>query len=39
MTIEGEKNIVKLEITVDHAVFMEVLESQAHLGSVKSNSG
>ena len=35
VTIQGQKNVVKLQITVDNTVFVEVLKSQADFRSVE----
>lgn len=35
MAIQGQENVVKLQVTVDDAVLMEVLESQANLCSIE----
>jgi hypothetical protein len=36
MPIEGQEDVVELEITIDDSVFMEILQCQAHLGGIKS---
>jgi hypothetical protein len=35
VTIKGQQNVVQLQITVDDAILVEVLESQADLGSIE----
>lgn len=35
MTVERQHDIVKLEITVDDAIFVEILQRQAHLSRVE----
>lgn len=35
VTVQREKNVVELEITVDDTVLVEILQGQAHLGSVE----
>ena len=35
VTIQGQKNVVKLQVTVDDTVFVEVLQSQADFRSVE----
>lgn len=36
MTVKSEEDVVKLQISINDAIFMEVFESQANLSSVKS---
>ena len=36
MPVESEENVVKLQIPVDDAVFVKVLESKTNLGRVES---
>lgn len=38
MAIKGQHNIVQFQITVYNAIFVEVFQRQADLGSVKSIS-
>lgn len=35
MTIQCQKDVIKLQVTIDDAVFVEVLESQADFGGIK----
>lgn len=35
MTIKGQQNVIQLQITVDDAVLMEVLESQADFRGIE----
>lgn len=37
VTIKSQQNVVQLQITVDDAVLVEVLESQADLRSIEPN--
>ena len=36
MSIQGQENVIKLKITVDDAVLMEVFQRQADLGGIES---
>jgi hypothetical protein len=38
VTVQCEQNVVKLQISVNDAVLVEVFQSQAHLGRVESVS-
>ena len=38
MSVKSKKNIVKLQITVDDAVLMEILQRQAHLCCIELRS-
>lgn len=35
MAIQCQKDVIKLQVTIDDAIFVEVLESQAHLCGIK----
>ena len=38
VSVQGQKDIVELQISVDYAVLMEVLERKANLSSIESMS-
>lgn len=36
VSVQGQKNIVELQVTINDSILVEVLESQANFGSIES---